>query len=293
MFCKACLIVGVMIGAADSPSASPSSNRSESAISARQREQFLHNRQRFDELAPAEQQRLRNLYSSINGAADAKRLKAVMERYHEWLKTLPSGQRIELLKLPVEQRLQQIKTLRRREERQRFNELASRELAAPDRRAILDWMYAVAQSRDRIRTTLNAEQLRRFERLDADAKKRIFLMALRRRVTADRATIERMRITDPEIRRLLGDLTDEASEVLKAARQRGQQRNVVQKWVVAALFSRSLPRIAPASLRKFREGLDAASRDYLENLPRDQMQAELKRMYINRRLQGRNRGGSN
>ena len=283
MCSRLCLILMILLGAAESPTGLNGLD----SLSPRKQEELIRNRQRFDQLSAADQNRLRELYAAINADPEAERLKLVMERYHQWLKALPAGQRIELLDLPPEERLEQIRALRRREERQQFNELAARDLTVADRKAILDWVYSITQPRERALRLLSADQRRRFQRLDASARQRMYLFALRRKVAGDRSTIDRLRISDAEIRQLAEKASPPAREALEAVSGRGQKRTLVQRWIVAAIFSRSMPRIDPDNLRRFRQGLDDASKDYLENLPRDQMRVELQRMYINRRIRGR------
>ena len=74
-----------------------------------QRETAQRNQERFKQLPKQEQDRLRAMHDSISKTPDGEQLRQVMLRYHEWLKTLPAGERFDLLSLPPEKRIEQIK----------------------------------------------------------------------------------------------------------------------------------------------------------------------------------------
>ena len=58
-----------------------------------EKEQLLRIEERFIGLAPEEQQRLRRLHEELQTDPDAQRLRPIMHRYCEWLKTLSSYSR--------------------------------------------------------------------------------------------------------------------------------------------------------------------------------------------------------
>jgi hypothetical protein len=72
---------------------------------------------------------------------------------------------------------------------------------------------------------------------------------------------------------------------LEKAIQAGQVAELSERWVQAARKSRwKLPAVDPDDLRKFYHELDAAKREYLESLPAERMQYELRRMYLFRQF---------
>lgn len=76
--------------------------------------------ERFDRLPADERQRLFNLNAQLEERSDGEELRQVMHRYYDWLKTLNSGQRLELQELPIQERIVKIKELMAEEERSRF-----------------------------------------------------------------------------------------------------------------------------------------------------------------------------
>jgi len=80
-------------------------------MSATEKKELQQKQDRFHRLAREEQNRLRRLHQGMSEDPQADRLRSVMERYTSWLKTLPSGQRADLLGLPQNDRVAEIKRL--------------------------------------------------------------------------------------------------------------------------------------------------------------------------------------
>jgi hypothetical protein len=79
----------------------------------------------------------------------------------------------------------------------------------------------------------------------------------------------------------------EAVKTLGEAPDLETKRRIVREWLGAALFSRIAPPVSNEDLQRFlEEHVDATTRDFLENLPRDRMLSELRRMYYVFRFQG-------
>ena len=68
---------------------------------------------RFREMPPAEQQRLRQLHKEVSAADDAPQLKQAMLVYHAWLGGLPPARQFELREMPAQERLGAVRTLSR------------------------------------------------------------------------------------------------------------------------------------------------------------------------------------
>ena len=81
-------------------------------MDAAEQEQLLRSRERFAGLEPAERERLRRIHREIDDDPHAGKLRVVMHRYYEWLKTLTPYQRAELRELPPAERIERIKQLR-------------------------------------------------------------------------------------------------------------------------------------------------------------------------------------
>jgi hypothetical protein len=76
------------------------------------KERLLEREERFLLLPQAEQDRLRKLHEMVERDPQADELRAVMKHYYEWLKTVPEAWRMELLGLPLEKRIEQIKRIK-------------------------------------------------------------------------------------------------------------------------------------------------------------------------------------
>ena len=122
-FCTVLLVVlaGLLLGAACQPA-----RGEESLVERRQRvenltlsekERLLRLQERFASLDPAEQQRLRRLAEQLERDPNAARLRGIMRRYYEWLKTLTPPQRLELSRLAPAERVERIRKLKQEQAR--------------------------------------------------------------------------------------------------------------------------------------------------------------------------------
>lgn len=72
--------------------------------------------ERFEALPPEQRENIRQLERQITQDEHAIELKEVMRRYYQWCRTLPAYQRLELSELPIDERIRQIKKLKRQTE---------------------------------------------------------------------------------------------------------------------------------------------------------------------------------
>jgi len=73
-----------------------------------EKRELLDDQQKFLKLDPAERERLRRLSRELDEDEQGAELRRVMQRYSDWLKTLPPYQRAQLLELPPEQRVKKV-----------------------------------------------------------------------------------------------------------------------------------------------------------------------------------------
>ncbi|MEM7314384.1 MAG: hypothetical protein AAF497_14650 [Planctomycetota bacterium] len=90
---------------------------------------------RFEKLSPEEQTRMRKLHRELASHDRAKRLHQVMQKYQQWLKSLSDSERSRLLDLPPAERIEQIKKLKVEQDRKWLREYGS-ELRTSDIRAL-------------------------------------------------------------------------------------------------------------------------------------------------------------
>lgn len=282
----------LMGGTAWGQNASPTavSHRLE-AMTSPQRDELRQKKDFFDDLPRAERERLRDLRKQIEDAPDREDLLAVMVRYSEWLKSLSWEKQDELKRLPTEQRIAAIKEILEQQEKQRFSELMRRKLPPEDYGVILEWFNTVMSSNfERLLNTVPPEDRARLNGVTDPFRRRMEVLRILRKLSGDqgRRPLEGMEITSKHMEQLTDRLSPEAQQLLKEASDDDQRRAIVRDWVSAATWSRFVPRVSDDDLRRFLEKeADPELRHYLENLPRDRMMSELRRIYSLSRYGGR------
>ena len=120
--------------------------------------------ERFDRLPTDERQRLLNMNAQLEQRPDGRELREVMHRYYDWLKTINSGQRLELQELPIQERIAEIKRIMADQERRRFFELMQnfmKDIKAEEFDAIHQWIVDQWLVREKERVLANEEKLYR------------------------------------------------------------------------------------------------------------------------------------
>jgi hypothetical protein len=245
-------------------------------MEAADKQEFEDKRQRFYSLPADEQERLRSMHHDLGQAADGERLREVMQRYTTWLRSLPSGQRAELLSLPPESRLEQIKLLLQQQEEWRMRNYVMRELNAKDMAVIVKWVEDFVSTREREILERLPELKKRWGELDTN-KRRQSLLFFAARLGPARGLL---RPGEEDIERLKQQLSPSAQQELEKAQRQGRLAEVAESWMRAAMFSRrSGPEVPREELKRFYAELEAPQREYLENLPAERMEHELTRLY--------------
>ena len=253
------------------------------SMSAVEKENLRRNYQRFLELDEDERQKLRDLHAKITTGSERERLSSVMRLYHQWLKSLTAGERLQLLDLPADQRLRAIKRLIERQERDQFQALVQKPLSVKDREAIMDWLAVLALER------LPPGEQQRLRAIHQPMRRRMEIMAVYRRRTSgmnDVRFLERLKPSSEERKELVARLSQSAQDTIVALKDDSEKKRLIQGWVNAAIFSRrgNRPKIDIEALDEFFTNLDAAERDYLNNLPPDRKRKELEQLYMRNRM---------
>ena len=253
------------------------------ALSPAEKKELQGKQERFYRLDPQAQDQLRQLHDELAQAADAARLQAVLTRYSRWLQTLSSGQRADLLSLPPDERVAEIKRLLQQQTASRMRSYVPRKLADDDLQAIANWVEQMVQRHE-------PEILQRWpmfkERLDGIGDTKRWSQTLVFMVHRAGLQREWLKPTPEEIESLKTALSAEARQELEKAKAEGRLPELVEAWMRAAMFSRLAgPPVDPEQLRRFfKEDLKPEEREYLESLPPERMQAELVRMYVSHRF---------
>lgn len=247
------------------------------AMTAEEKAELRRKQESFVNLTEAEQARMRELHNDLAAREDGERLHQVLERYHAWLATLSSAERTEVLGLPPEKRVEKIRTILQKQEDERFRKEVSDKLTREDREAIMKWLAAFVEShRDEIREATPPEQ----RSPDRDRQPPPMFVLLRGWGENNQ---KMPRPSADDVQSLLKELSPGAQATLQSVSEPEKRMEVAQRWIKAAIWSRSRwapPPVDKEELRKFyAETLSVSERERLEALTPQEMQKALQRMY--------------
>jgi len=231
-----------------------------------EQEQLLRKQERWESLAPAERERLLRLHEEVTNNPEAAQ---VMRRYCEWLSTLPAARRETLLELEPKDRIKRIKELR--EEEAKAN---ARRPDPGDVERLVRWMdeYAAKQE-DRFVKKLPEDRRQPWAKLDArkrhDRIKWFIWLGWQIPGPGKLPTMSDEDLKD--VRARLSPDTQKRLEALPPAEQ----------WRTFAGWLRRSPPIDEEHLADFFEReLTNEERDDLMSRPPDEMQKELRKLYL-------------
>ncbi|MBW3596678.1 MAG: hypothetical protein KY475_05320, partial [Planctomycetes bacterium] len=250
-------------------------------MSAAEKEQLLRQKERFDQLSPQEQEELRATCKALAEAPDGDQLFGILQHYCDWLKSLPPVERAEVLALPPEQRIAKIKKLVKEQEEQRIRKLAN--LSYEEGKAVKQWFAdRIKPHQDELWALLPRDSQRWIESRadDADQRRRMMLWGLL--WNRHGAELRERIMPDPgEVEGLLGLLSEERREEFKKLRDSQQQTDLLESWLRASVFA-SRFRVSEETLLEFVDELPREEQTRLEMMPREDMQRELQRLYLQR-----------
>ena len=262
-------------------------------LSVAEQEELRRKSETFESLDEAEQDRMRELHVAITSSPDSDRLQSLVLQYHEWLKTLTAKDRADLLSLPPEKRINQIKKLMEEQRQQRFQELVRTQLSPEDVRAIFTWLDTYAKNHEEELMALLPETTRarvtqpNIPRL---MQRKLMMMALGSRGNE----VQLPPPTEEELESLRQSLSENARKALLKLPQREQQLQLVRQWLRAAFASRMAPQISRERLlafyREYREKTNDKQRvEEIDSLPHDEFYEEVKKLYYRSRGHWRGR----
>jgi hypothetical protein len=259
-------------------------------MSAEEKEQLQRKKERFEALSQSEQQRLRELHSAVAATAESDQLLAVMSRYNDWLKTLTSAVRAELLSLPPEERIKRIKELKQDQERQRFREFANN-LPEQDMNIIYSWIEDfVGRNESEFIKRIPPEFRRRLEQQRDGAERR---KALVTSLMWRRGDDDSPKPSEADVAELLPKLSEETRKQIDRTTSAEEKLSAVRTLAGAAVLSKVFPPISDEQRQQVFAKLNPVERDRLEQMAPDMMRRELTRMYHAEQFRNREswRGG--
>jgi hypothetical protein len=254
-------------------------------MSPEEKEQLRQRQDRFKILAPAEQQRILKLHEALEHDPNGAQLRGLMQRYYEWLKTLPSYRRAELLALDPKERVERVKQIY--EEQARIN---ARRLSPKDTEGLLQWMEDYAAKREsRFLGTVSEQTQEQLKKMDPPARSRaVMWWSWQRWLMGGHGRLPQLDESDlAELRSRLSPETRERLEALSPA----EQRKTIVAWIQEESRNRWGSRRTPGKpspideeelVSFFEDELSDPERDRLMTLPGDEMQRELRKMYLMR-----------
>ncbi len=239
--------------------------------------------ERFQALPAADQDNLRQLHSDLAALPSRAQLEQTLASYNDWLRTLSPGTRAELVSLASQPRIERIKQLRQEQEKAKRPTVGG-SLTEADMQRIAAWMEDfIWRHKEQFTAGMPDQRRQQFEQLDEATRRRSMLwLALQKMNTS---TLQNLPVPE-DLPRLVEQLSPQAKDALKNAEDK---RRLMQEWIHAAVqhraetqgLGRMMPLVSQEELdRFFEKGLSKQERDRLLDLPREQMQRELRRLYL-------------
>jgi hypothetical protein len=100
--------------------------------------------EKFLALSPDQQQQLRDLHQDLDTDLQGDRLRGLMHRYYDWLKTLTPVERADLLSMPMADRVAKIKSLKQHQEAWAAKLSGGSHLTISDVQVLSDWVKKYA-----------------------------------------------------------------------------------------------------------------------------------------------------
>jgi hypothetical protein len=248
-------------------------------LSPAEKDELARKKGRFDKLPAAEKTRLRTLHANLVEHEQGAQLHVVATRYAQWLRTLPAGERAELLSLPPEQRLERIRKMKQQQQYQQIRELVHTHLEKEDVEAVRTWLGEYVDAHKKELFEMLSSEMQQRMRHDPDGTRRRVAMfwAMSGRFGGPPLPPP----TDAEIERLRGKLSTEARQALDSVDTADKKLRLAAHWFRAAIWTRMrTPQVSREELAEFfANELDAKRRAELEKLPPEQFDQQLKWEY--------------
>jgi hypothetical protein len=249
---------------------------------------LLRRQERLSAMEPAASKRLRDLDAELQNDPDRAHLRAVLRHYSDWLAVLAPYSRSELHLMEPDKAIPRIKTLLDEQADQKAKRLLPR-----DEPGLLQWMeqYA-AKHESRLLDSLPAAPRQQLEKMGSTARRQTSfgLMWWRHQLGGPR---RQSLLTDEDFTSLKSSLSAETQKTLEAKPAKEQQ-TLMSDWIRQVMRRQSpgnMKHMLLASddeklIEFFEKGLDDQQRDRLLSLPPDEMQRDLKRLYLTSSKQG-------
>lgn len=248
---------------------------------AEEKEALRLKRDRFMRLDSDEQQRLRDFHGQLVNHPESERLREILVRYNEWLRTLSPAKRAEIQDLPMEDRIAKIKEFKEEEARKALGFFGETQLPSQDIPWLYDWIDGfVAENEERLLASLPSRAARDVRRGRSEESRRRRLA-----YTLTSLSLEQLQgiVSVSDAQSLFSGLSEEAQVILGSRESDEETVLLVQRWIRYALIARWMPKVSDDELEAFyRDGLSEDERDRLDRMPPDQRKQRLLWTYHSR-----------
>lgn len=266
-----------------------------------EKDRLRTNKDRFDKLSEAEKNRLRQFHEALEKHPESQKLRQAMREYYAWAKTLAPGKREDLRSLTVDERIEEISKHRRKPEWVPLNRQDAeifrkwlRDAAEPHREALAQYHERVSDGR---RGDGHRDDHRRGNRFEDDRHDDDHDGGRRR---GRRGPPSWMRATfylvnelldENDFHKLSEQLSKSAASELKSRHDLASQRRLAFVWMLPREPFRRERRqdeekISHQELEEFFSSPDELNnemREVLLSLPRDEMDRQLRQLYLESR----------
>jgi hypothetical protein len=254
-----------------------------------QKRQLLEKKKLFEGLDEAEQQRLRVLHKQLLDAPDHDVLVDVMKQYSQWIRSLPNGQRVGLLSMPVAERVEAIRQIQLDQQERQLRELSGSQLGLEDSRVISVWLNKllkthgreIKESEERILLQMSPTQRRWLSRMPGSPQRdRIFAASLIIQVSRSENPFRTTIPVHEELTKLVGQLSERSQELYEALQGEEPRRQTLARWIYVAAL-RSLRMVSEEELVRFYlEDLSPEDREDLDHFSGDRFRRALNDYYL-------------
>tara|TARA_B100000809_G_scaffold232199_1_gene247904 strand:- start:19899 stop:20834 length:936 start_codon:yes stop_codon:yes gene_type:complete len=254
-----------------------------------QKRQLLEKKKLFEGLEETEQQHLRELHKQLHDAPDHDALVDVMKQYSQWIRSLPSGQRVGLLSMPVVERVEAIKQIQLEQQERQLRELSGSQLGLEDSRVISLWLNKllekygkeIKESEERMLSQMSSTQARWMSRMPGSPQKdRILAASLINQVSRSEDPFRTTIPVREELAKLVGQLSERSQEIYEALQGEESRRQTLARWTYVAAL-RSLRLVSEEELVRFYlEDVSPEDREDLDHFSGDRFRRALNDYYL-------------
>ena len=254
-----------------------------------QKRELLEKKRLFEGLEEVEQLRLRAMHRQLQDAPDQDLLVDVMKQYSQWLSSLPNGQRVGLLSMPVAERIEAIRQIQHDQQERQLRELSGSQLGLEDSRIISLWLnkllethgVEIKESEERILMQLSPTQRRWLSRMPSSQQRdRILAASLVNQVSRSEDPLTSTIPVAEKLTKLVGQLSERSQELYEALQGEEPRRQTLARWIYVAAL-RSLRMVSEEELVRFYlEDLSPEDREDLDHFSGDRFRRALNDYYL-------------